>query len=152
MRTAAVDYGRRRIGLAISDPLGITVRGLDTVVRGPDLAEAVAAVAERLRESGAGRVVVGLPLLASGDESEMSREARLFGAALSEALGLEVEFFDESLTSWEAEESLREAKRNVREAQRSGEVDRQAAVALLRSWLRERESSPPAGADETTLE
>lgn len=137
MRTAAVDYGRRRIGLAISDPLGITVRGLDTVVRGRDLSEAVAAVADRLRAEGAGRVVVGLPLLKSGDESDMSREARAFGAALAEASGLAIEYYDESLTSWEAEESLREGKRDLREAQRSGEVDRRAAMALLRSWLRE---------------
>lgn len=140
MRTAAVDYGRRRVGLAISDPLGITVRGLDTLVRGRDLDEAAAAVADRLLAEGAGRIVVGVPLLTSGDESEMSLEARAFGAALAKASGLDVEYFDEALTSWEAEESLREAKRSVREAQRSGEVDRRAAMALLRSWLRDQES------------
>ena len=50
MRVAAVDYGRRRIGLAICDPLGITVRGLDTVVRGPDLEEAARQVAAALKE------------------------------------------------------------------------------------------------------
>ena len=101
-RVAAVDYGRRRIGLAISDPLGVTVRGLETIVRGPDLVEAARTTAERLRAARADHVVVGLPLHASGEESEMSREARSFGAALAEASGIEIEYFDEGLTSWEA--------------------------------------------------
>jgi len=142
-RVAAVDYGRRRIGLAVSDPLGLTVRGLETLVRGDDLEEAATLTARRLEEAGAGHVVVGLPLLASGDESDMSREVRVFGAALAEASGLEVEYFDEGLTSWEAEEGLRAAGRRVRDARRRGDVDREAACALLRSWLRERESRPP---------
>ena len=142
-RVAAVDYGRRRIGLAISDPLGVTVRGLETLVRERDLPEAVRATTERLREARADHVVVGLPLHTSGEESEMSREARAFGTALAEASGLEVEYFDEGLTSWEAEETLKARGRRLRDAQRRGDVDREAACAILRSWLLERASQPP---------
>ena len=78
-RVAAVDYGRRRIGLAVTDPLRITVRGLDTLVHDGDVEDAARQVAERLRAEGAVLVVVGLPLHASGESSEMSREAERFG-------------------------------------------------------------------------
>ena len=69
----------------------------------------------------------------------MSREVRRFGAALSAALPLPLEYADEGLTSWEAEETLRGRRRLTRDARRRGEVDREAACALLRGWLRERE-------------
>lgn len=148
-RVAAVDYGRRRIGLAISDPLGVTVRGLETHVRerGDDLAKAAEDVAARLEEARADHLVVGLPLHASGEESEMSREAQAFGSALAVASGLEVEYLDEGLTSWEAEEVLKARGKRLRDAQRRGDVDREAACALLRSWLQEQESRPPEALD-----
>ncbi len=137
-RVAAVDYGRRRIGLAVCDPLGITVTGLPTLERGEDLAAAVAAVAARLAEREVVRVLVGVALHADGRESEMSAEARRFGAALASALSVEVEYVDETLTSWEAEADLRAEGRPLERARRRGEVDRRAAVGLLRGWLRDR--------------
>ncbi len=141
MRLAAVDYGRRRVGLAVCDALGITVRGLPTVECRGTAEEALAATAAALRDAGGvERLVVGLPLHADGRESEMSAEARAFGAALSKALGLPAVFFDETLTSWEAEEDLKSRGRRLKDARRSGEVDRGAAVALLRSYLRHLES------------
>jgi putative Holliday junction resolvase len=155
-RVGAVDYGRRRIGLAVSDPLGITVTGLPTVVREGSLEDAAAAVAKVLAEREVVRVIVGLPLHADGRESEMSAEARRFGEALGRALGREVLFVDETLTSWEAEESLRAAGRRLERARKEGEVDRRAAAALLAGWLREREGrgspppvDPPHGAEDS---
>ena len=154
-RTAAVDYGRRRIGLAVADALGISVRGLPNVVenRG-DLADAARRTAAALREVGAQAVVLGIPVLAEGRESGTAKEVRRFGALLEEHLGFAVEYVDETLTSWEAEEALKERGRNLRDARRSGEVDREAARRLLLSWLRERERlraaeerPPEAGAD-----
>jgi putative Holliday junction resolvase len=146
-RVAAVDYGRRRIGLAVCDPLGITVTGLDTVVVAGGAGDAVAAVAAVLEARDVDRVVVGLPLHADGRESEMSREARAFGEALGRALSREVTFVDETLTSWEAEESLKARGRRLEPARRRGEVDRAAAVALLRGYLRDldarRGQAPP---------
>ena len=142
-RIAAVDYGRRRIGLAVCDPLGIAVRGLETLIHAGGAEAAARAVAARLGPEAVGRILVGLPLHASGDESEMSREARAFGAALHRATGVPVEYVDEGLTSWEAEEALKARGRPLREARRRGDVDREAARAILLSWLRERERSGP---------
>jgi putative Holliday junction resolvase len=106
---------------------------------------AAAAVAAALaRAGGVELVVVGLPLHDDGRESEMSREARAFGTALARATGLRVEGVDETLTSWEAEEGVKARGRRLSKARASGEVDRAAAVAILRSYLRERESSPPS--------
>jgi putative Holliday junction resolvase len=153
MRIAAVDYGRRRIGLAICDPLGITVRGLDTVVRGPDLQEAARQVAATLKEEGAERVLLGLPLHASGEESDMSREARAFGVHLAAALAPELtsplDFVDETLTTWEAEEAIRARGIPLRRAKKEGLLDQAAARCLLQAWLREggkqasEDDSPP---------
>jgi len=142
-RTAAVDYGRRRVGLAVCDPLGIAVRGLPTVDLSAAGAPPTARVAEALRAEGVERVVVGLPLHADGSESEMSREARAFGSALAAALGVPVEFHDEGLTSWAAEEDAKAAGKRLRGARARGEVDRAAAVSILRSWLSEREAGGP---------
>lgn len=141
-RTAAVDYGRRRIGLAVADPLGITVRGLETLAGVRDAADGARRAAEALRREGVERVLVGLPLHADGRESAMSTEARRFGALLASALELPVAFLDETLTTWEAEEVLRERGVPLREAKKSGHLDREAACALLRGWLREGQKWP----------
>lgn len=135
-RVAAVDYGRRRIGLAISDPLRITTRGLTTLERGASLEQAAQAVAEVLKREQAALVVLGLPLHADGRESEMSAEARRFGDLLT-AAGLAVVLHDEGLTSWEAEEGLKAGGRNLEQARRRGEIDQRAALALLRGWMTE---------------
>lgn len=76
-RVAAVDYGRRRVGLAVSDALRITTRGLPTLERAAAMDEAAAQVAEVLLREQVREVVLGLPLHADGRESEMSAEARL---------------------------------------------------------------------------
>ena len=70
----------------------------------------------------------------------MSREARRFGAVLEKATGLPLEFFDEGLTSWEAEEHLKARGKLSKRARQRGDVDREAACGLLRSWLRVRET------------
>jgi putative Holliday junction resolvase len=133
--TLAIDYGRKRIGLALSDPMGITVRGLETAVGGPTPEAAAMRIAEVVRAHGAGVVVVGLPLHASGDESEISGEVRRFAAELARILGHDVELHDEELTSWEAEQTLKRRGIDLKKARREGLIDREAACALLRSWL-----------------
>jgi putative Holliday junction resolvase len=136
-RVAAVDYGRRRIGLAISDPLGITVRGLPTVVRDDDLEAAAAAVGAALREAEADEVVVGLPVHTDGRESAMSAETRRFAALLAAALPIPQHFSDEGDTTWEAEEAVKARGIPLRTAKQSGLLDQEAACGLLRAWLRE---------------
>jgi putative Holliday junction resolvase len=152
-RVAAVDYGRRRVGLAVCDPLGITVRGLPTYVRAEG-ADAVAGVAAVLREAQATRLVVGLPLHADGRLSEMSAEARGFGDALGRALGVPVAYLDEGLSSWAAEDDLRARGGSLEKARKGGLVDQRVAMGLLRAWLDDLERRPPPGlasADEEPL-
>jgi putative Holliday junction resolvase len=134
VRAAAVDWGRRRIGLAVCDPLGITVRGLATLVV-PEGEDPVPAVARALVAEGVERVVVGVALREDGTDSERGAEARRFGERLGAETGLPVEFHDEGLTTWEAEEAARARGMRLRDARSSGELDRAAAVSLLRSWL-----------------
>lgn len=139
-RVAAVDYGRRRIGLAISDGLRITTRGLATLEHPGDPGAAAAQVAEALGQEGARLVVVGLPLHADGRESAMSAEVRRFATLLEPLLlarGATLVLHDEGLTSWEAEEGLKAGGRNLEQARRSGAIDQRAALALLRGFLAE---------------
>jgi len=132
MRVLAVDWGERRIGLAVSDPDGIIAIGLETLeVRNPEHAVAlVAAVAEQ-RE--ADRIVVGLPLLMSGERGEAADAATLFAEAIGRRTKLPVETYDERLTSALSERRLREV--GVRTGHARKRVDQGAAVALLESYL-----------------
>lgn len=130
-RILAVDWGERRVGLALSDPTGILASGLETLeVRGA--ADAVARVAAVARESEAESVVVGLPLLLSGERGEAARAAEAFAAALAAATGLPVATWDERLTSALAGRRMQERGERRRG---KGRVDQDAAIALLESWL-----------------
>jgi putative Holliday junction resolvase len=145
VRILAVDWGERRIGVAISDPTGLIATGLDTLtVRGEN--DACARIESLIAAEGVERVVVGLPLLLSGEEGEAARAARGFARKLRERTGLPVDTYDERLTSALSERRLREVReagrggargRNPRSARRTpkGDVDRGAAVALLESYL-----------------
>ncbi len=132
-RILAVDWGERRIGLAVSDPDGVIASGLETLeVAGA--AQAVEAVAAAAREAGAERIVVGLPLLMSGEVGEAARHAQAFAAALAGAAGLPVDTYDERLTSTLSQRRLRELGVR-RTGHHKGRVDQGAAVALLESFL-----------------
>jgi putative holliday junction resolvase len=135
MRVLAVDWGERRIGLAVSDPDEIIASGLPTlVVRTP--AQAVAGVVEAARESGATRVVVGMPLLMDGSRGAAAEAAQGFADQLRVEGGLDVETYDERLTSALSARRLHEA--GVRTGHAKERVDQGAAVALLESYLARR--------------
>jgi putative Holliday junction resolvase len=140
-RILALDIGRRRIGLAVTDALGSMVHGLDTLQRKSvkaDLTRLTQIAKERKSEL----ILAGLPLYRSGDESPMSAEIRTFGAKLSEAAGLDVVYFDERFTSVEAEARLQErgwSLKRLLEEKKKGAVDRMAAMLLLEDYLRHRE-------------
>jgi len=131
-RVIAIDPGTKRVGLAMSDPLGVTAQGLETFEagRGRELIDHVRALIE---ESGATTVVVGLPLSMAGGEIEGSERSRALAARLREKLGVEVVLRDERMTSLEAERVLAEGERKSEK----GDVDRLAAVLLLQSYLEE---------------
>lgn len=131
-RILAVDWGERRIGLALSDPGGIIATGLETlVVTGRE--DALARVTEVARAREAERIVVGLPLLLSGERGEAAETAQAFADALAARSGLPVETYDERLTSALSARRLHEA--GVRTGRDKRRVDQGAAVALLESFL-----------------
>jgi putative Holliday junction resolvase len=138
-RILAVDYGRVRLGLAVSDALGLASHPLPALRRGTkdtDLAALRAVLAER----DVRRLVVGLPLNMNGSEGPMAAEARAFGTWLGTATGLPVEYEDERLSTDEAEEFLRSA--GLRPSDRKKLRDSVAAAVILRSVL---EREPGSG-------
>ncbi len=137
MRVLAVDWGEKRVGLAVSDPAGIIATGLETLqVTGP--ADAVRQVAKRAREIEAGHVVVGMPFLMSGARGSAADAAQAFADALGAALTIPVETYDERLTSALSARRLREV--GVKTGHERGRIDQGAAVALLESFLSRLES------------
>jgi len=137
----AIDYGRRRIGVAASDPLGITAQGIATL-DGRDRPGAIEAIATLVAEREAGRVLVGHPLSMDGTAGPMAREAEAFAASLRARLAIPVELVDERLSSFAADQALREAGLSRRE--RAAREDQVAAALLLRAWLdtTQREQDP----------
>ena len=137
----ALDYGTRRIGIAVSDeaaqfafPVGfLACRG-----RERDLA----ALRELIAERSIRRVVVGLPIHMDGRRGETALAAEKFANAIAEMTGLPVEMLDERWTTREAERALRESRRGRKK--RRGAVDSAAATLLLRTYL-ERARNAPQG-------
>jgi putative Holliday junction resolvase len=143
MRYLGVDLGERRIGLALSDPMGIVAKPLGVVDRARSR-DAIQAVAETARERGVDAVVVGLPRHMNGGEGAGAEKARAFARALGETLGAEVHLQDERLSTVAAERVLIE--RRVRREKRRNMVDPTAAAIILQGYLdAHRESSPGNG-------
>jgi len=139
MRVLGVDLGERRIGIAASDLLGVTAQPVG-VLEAKSEAEDIARVRERAEERKAEKIVIGLPLNMDGSEGPAARKARQFAAALEREAGIEVELWDERLTTVEAERMLIAA--DQRRARRRQVRDRVAAALILQSYLdahRERE-------------
>jgi putative Holliday junction resolvase len=133
-----VDLGLQRTGLALSDELGLTTRGLPNLTPG-SRADDVRFLVDLVVAEGISAVVVGLPLLPSGDESPMSKRARGFAAALDEALqrrGLPVgvHLVDERGTSKAAAQRLVDSE--VKKSKRKGMLDSEAARLLVEDHLR----------------
>ena len=131
-RVLALDLGKRRIGVAISDPLGITAQGLPTVER-TTIREDIAALADLARSHEVTLFLVGKPLHMSGAESRQAAWTGDFARRLTAASGIPVEFRDERLTTVEAQRVLRSSGISIEKRNRA--VDRLAAVILLQSWL-----------------
>jgi putative Holliday junction resolvase len=131
-RILALDLGRRRIGLAVSDELGITAQGLDTLQR-TNIREDLAILAKLALDRNVSLILMGHPLHMSGDESRQAEYTREFARRLEAVTGLPTKFWDERLTSVEAERVLRQSGISIEKRARA--VDRMAAVILLGSYL-----------------
>jgi putative Holliday junction resolvase len=132
MGVAGLDVGDARIGVAVSDDLGVTVRGIG-VVRRRGGTHDLDSIVRLLREYPISRFVVGLPLNMDGSEGRQAARVRAFAEGLRAHTGLSVDLWDERLTTFEAEERLR--RRGVRPAKRRQLVDQVAAEVILRSYL-----------------
>jgi len=131
-RILALDLGTKTIGLAVSDPLGLTAQGLPTLQRSNRRAD-LTQLRELVEALGVARVVVGHPLHLKGYAGARAKEAERFADWLRAELAVPVELFDERLTTAEAERRLREAK--VSRAKRKQVVDQMAATLLLEAYL-----------------
>jgi putative Holliday junction resolvase len=131
-RILALDLGKKRIGLAISDPLGITAQGLPNLVRTNKRAD-LEALGELIREREVGEVLMGNPINMRGTEGRQSGWVREFAESIESRLGVPVKFWDERLTSVEAERVLRQSGISIEK--RAAAVDRLSAVILLQSYL-----------------
>jgi putative holliday junction resolvase len=131
-RVLALDLGKRRIGLALSDELGITAQGLETLERS-NIREDLARLAQLASEKNVALILMGNPLHMSGHEGRQAEYARDFGERLREATGLPIEYRDERLTTVEAQRVLRQSGISIQK--RAKAVDRLAAVILLESYL-----------------
>lgn len=147
-RILAVDFGGKYIGLAVSDPLGLTARGLPTLKRKNKRGD-LEQIREVVEACEVERIVVGHPLHLRGHAGARAREAERFAAGLRRELELPVELYDERLTSVEAESLLRERgerppRRRQSRNQRIEAVNRLAAAVLLQSYLDEKVGRPAA--------
>ena len=131
-----MDYGRKRIGLALSDELGLTAQPLATIQRTNRQAD-MRRLREICRRNSVCRILVGHPLHLAGEAGEMADEASGFARRLEKATGIEVELRDERLTSWEAQQTVTETKSRRAKA---GPLDDVAAAILLRDYLEEKRS------------
>lgn len=136
----ALDWGDKRVGVAISDPLGLTAQGLTTMER-RNRRQDINFLRSLVRKHNISLLLLGYPLNLSGAEGERAQRMRELAAELKEALKIEVRLWDERLTTVEAHRVMQDA--GIRVGKRRGSVDRVAAALLLQEYL---ESQPrPSG-------
>ncbi len=131
-RILALDLGKKRIGLAISDPLGITAQGMPNLQRTNKRSD-LEALQQLIREREVGLILLGNPINMRGSEGRQSGWVREFAGALEARTGLPVKLWDERLTSVEAGRVLRSSGISIEK--RAAAVDRLSAVILLQSYL-----------------
>ena len=131
-RVLGLDVGSRTIGMAVSDPLGLTAQGLSTLRR-RNKRHDLGALEAVITQYSVREIVVGLPLRLSGASGTQAEKMQAFAEELRKRFGLPVHLWDERLTSAEANRVLRDSEMSIK---RRGEVvDRLAAVLILQSWM-----------------
>ena len=135
MRVMGLDYGSKTVGVAVSDPLGLTAQGIETIWRKDEnkLRKTCARIEELIREYEVGSIVLGLPRHMNSDVGDRAEKSLEFGEMLRRRTGLEVIMWDERLTTVEAERTLIES--TVRREDRKKYIDKIAAVFILQGYL-----------------
>jgi putative Holliday junction resolvase len=144
MRILAIDYGTRRLGLAVSDPLGITAQPLATLERS-STREDIGRLRTIVEERGVKRAVIGLPRNLDGSPGALWEESERFRSRVADELGIPVEGWDERLSTVEAERMLIGA--DVSRRKRRGVIDKIAATLILQSYLQAQAAAGPREED-----
>ena len=131
-RILGLDVGSKTIGMAVSDPLGITAQGLETIRRSSKRQD-FERLADIIRDYEVSEIVVGYPLRLSGAQGAQSEKIERFADELGRFSALPVHLWDERLTTKQAERVLRDAELSIQKRGRA--IDRLAAVLILQSWL-----------------
>jgi putative Holliday junction resolvase len=139
-RVLAIDFGRKRIGLAISDELRMTARPLETLAR-TNRRDDLRRLRELARKHDVAWIVVGNPVRLDGRAGEMAEQAARFAARVQKELGLPVELMDERLSSWEAQETTAATK--TKRDKQGACVDAVAAAVILRDFLEREQTREP---------
>jgi putative Holliday junction resolvase len=153
MRILGIDFGERRVGVALSDPTGTLASPLPTLKRRAGKRPPLAAIEALIEEHGVVALVLGLPLTPRGEDSDWTREVREVGGALARRTGLPVHLVDERFTSVQAERAVRGVGLPKGKREEKERIDAAAAVLILQGWLNRRkeregrESSDPGGAE-----
>jgi putative Holliday junction resolvase len=132
VRVVAIDLGKARVGIAVSDDLGLLAHPRPSL-EGKSRKPLIAALAAMAREEGTQRFLLGLPLEMTGEHGPAARRVMGFAQELANATGVEIELVDERLTTVEAAQQLRGSGVNAREGK--GLIDGVAAAVILQSWL-----------------
>jgi putative Holliday junction resolvase len=138
-RILGIDYGERRIGIAISDPSATIAQPLTVLTRRAGKRPPVQTIADLIELHDAQHVVIGLPLTLAGDESDWTREVRAFGNKLALRAGTGVSFADERMSSVAAERAVRSLGLKRSEREQKERIDAAAAMLILQSYLDSRE-------------
>ncbi|SHK58394.1 Holliday junction resolvase RuvX [Hespellia stercorisuis] len=135
MRIMGLDYGSKTVGVAISDPLGFTAQGIETITRKTEnkLRQTLARIEALVEEYEVEQLVLGFPKHMNNDIGDRAEKSLEFKAMLERRTGLEVIMWDERLTTVEAERTLIES--NVRREDRKQYIDKIAAVFILQGYL-----------------
>jgi putative Holliday junction resolvase len=138
-RLLGIDFGQTRVGLALSDPLGMFATGLTTLTY-TSISQLITQIQSLLTQHEVMAVVIGLPLSQTGEEGKAAIDVRAFGQALGDATGISITYVDERFTSVIAQQSLR--AQGIQPSRQKGLVDQTAAALILQQYL-DRAASPP---------
>lgn len=146
-RLAALDYGKRRIGVALSDPTGTIAYPLTTLARRAGKRPPWAELTRLLEEHGVAAIVIGLPLNLAGEEGDWAAEVREFGAQLERRTSLPIHWVDERLSSVLAERTVRGMGLRKSDREDKGRVDATAAAIILEAFLAQSRTGSTEGSD-----
>ncbi|HHW03476.1 MAG TPA: Holliday junction resolvase RuvX [Thermoanaerobacterales bacterium] len=132
MRILGLDVGDKKIGVAVSDELGVTAQGIGVIIR-QDLNQDLKKIEELIKQYNIGKVIVGLPRNMNGTLGPQGDSVKKFGEALKKDSGIELGYWDERLTTVEAERSLIDA--DISRRKRKNVIDKVAAVLILQGYL-----------------